>query len=320
MGDIYVGARREIALVKESTRGTAESISAGSAIPHKGYDFMPKKESVERVPGIGHIAHKRETELVKEFCQGGIPIDLTAEKAGDIANMVMGQAPDSSSDEGGGYYLHTWSLFNSNQHLAYTVGVKDPQYGTFRAARGMLNQLSLSVSPDDYVQAVIDLMADKAADNTFTPSYLSSDEFYKPQQVEVKFASSYAGLGAASETLLENFNMTINKNTAFVWVAGQTNPKDIVNQRISITGDFELPYEDTTFRTLALGDGVKAMRITITHGSYYIQFDFPLVDFGEWTDEPDLEAYIKEGIEWSANYDSTNGLIIMKVKDTSSSH
>jgi len=264
---VYIGAKKEIALSKETTRGTLVSASAGDWIPHNGFGFSPLTEKVQRTPGMGHISTSREEEYIREYTAGSLPMDLSVEVAGDVANLIMGQAPDSDTPAGD-YYVHAWTLANNNEHVSYTASVVDPIYGDWRAARTMLNTAALSIVPDAYVTCDLDLMAQKAADTTLSPSYSTTNEFYKPQQVVVKFADAYGDLDAASETQLTNFNITINKNCDYVWVSGDTEPKDIVNQRIEVTGDFELPYESSTFRALGLGDGIKAMQMTLTHGSY----------------------------------------------------
>lgn len=316
---VYIGAKKEIALTKETTRGTLVAAGAGDWIPHNGFGFNPLTEKVQRTPGMGHISESREEEYIREYSAGSLPLDLSVEFAGDLTNMIMGQAPDTSTPDGD-YYDHVWSLANNNEHVSYTASVVDPIYGDWRAARTMLNSANLTIVPDAYVTCELDLMAQKAADTSLTPSYSTTNEFFKPQQVEVKFADTYAGLGAASETQLTNLNITVNKNCEYVWVSGDTEPKDIVNQRIAVSGDFELPYESTTFRALGLGDGIKAMQLSLTHGSYVFTIKLPAVTFNSWNDGEDVASYMPETISFMAHHDDTSGLIVMEVTDKTASH
>jgi hypothetical protein len=316
----YVGARSEIAFTKEGTRLTAAAAQSGNWKPHEGYEFKPVVEKVERVSGMGDITQLRAEDITGEYAEGTVPLILSTEFVGDFANMIMGQAP-TSSDAGGGNYSHAWTLANRNDHLTYTVSTYDPMAGSKKYAGGLLNSATIEMAPEDYVRATLEMIAMKEATASLTPAYSTTDTFFRPTHAAIKYATAYAGLGAAAEVTLSALTLNINKNASRYMVLGSTEPADNANGRISITGSLTLAYENTDFRTIALANTSEALQIVLTSGADVFTIELPLCTFGDWSKTPDLDNYMTNTINFKATGgDATNGLIKIAVTDQSATH
>ena len=64
--------------------------------------------------------------------------------------------------------------------------------------------------------------------------------------------------------------MTINKNVEDWLNLGSSEPTDIVNKALSVTGDLELLFDDTTIRGYVLDGTQKACLITIQNSDVLI--------------------------------------------------
>lgn len=319
MAQRYVAARKEIAFTKEGTRGSGETVQSGQWFPHEGYDFKDIAEKIDRTSATGDINQLKESKVSKEYAQGAVPMKMSVEFAGILANMVMGQAPSTS---GSGTYTHAWtSRANNNAHVSYTVTRKDPIAGVFKHALGMLNTLAMDITPDDYINLALDMWAKKGSVVSASSSYSTTDTFFLPKQVSIKFADTYAGLGAASATPMSNITLNVAKNLSYDFVVGSTEPADIVNGRMALNGSFTLPYTDTTFRDLGLGDGTKAMAIIVSDGTNSMEIELPTVNFREPDEDDDNDAYMLNTVVFNAtSEDATNGLVKMEVVNGVSSY
>lgn len=309
MAEAFVGARKQIALAKETVRGTKASPASGKWLAHEGFEFSPKIQKVENTSGSGSIVGRNQAHIIQEWSEGTIPLILSEENAGDILNLVFGAAPNTT---GSSTYTHAYTLANENDHVTYTVAVVDPVAGSFSHARGMLNTATFEMSPDQYVKVGLDMIAGKqTTESAYTPAYSTTDVLFRPSTIAVKFAANYAGLGAAAAiTTISNITLNFNKNAVPVWRLGSTEVEDIVNQRITINGDISFKYDVTTFRALGLAETSNAMQIVLTNSTHSLTIELPSADFQDWSHEVDNDGYMVQTLGFNANYlDKTNGFV-----------
>lgn len=302
----YVGARKEIALTKETTRGTAESHSSGDWQPHSEFDFGPKTEVVVDDAGRGRIESRSQSHVIHEWSDGSIPIYITNENTVAISELIFGGDASGSGTSGDPY---AWTLTNTNEHQAYTVHVYDPVKGYLQYPLGMADTVEMEFIHDDYVMVTLGMIAGKEESGSGSSAYSTTEDIFRPEHITIKIADTYAGLGGASAIALQSLNLSINKNVVPFWKLGSTEPDNIINQRIEVSGDFETLYSDNTYRALGLGDGTKAMQIVADDGSKSITIELPRVEFENWNDAEANDSYMTETIEFNAERDDTNGLI-----------
>lgn len=316
----HVGARREIALTKETTRGTAVAPASGDFILHNAHTLMPQVEKAEHTGGNGTINQFHAADVIREWSQGTIPMVMEEHKLGTLGNLIMGVAPSTT---GSGPYTHAWAaLEQTNAHLSHTVSITDPVAGDLRAAYGMASTINITASRDDYVMADLEMICGKLGTTTYTPSYPSTNiEYFRPQDITFKVEDAYGDLAGGTGIDVQNINMVINKNVDPYYVLGSTEMADNVNQRVEIRGDFTLGFEAATYRTLGLGDTRKAISFNLTNGDYEFTIELPTVYFKDWNETADLDAYVTETISFNAtDEDATNGYIKMEVIDQTATH
>jgi hypothetical protein len=102
------------------------------------------------------------------------------------------------------------------------------------------------------------------ATTSSTPAYVAESPFLATH-VTVKFADTTAALATASATAVRAVNLTINKNVEDWLNLGSSEPADIVNKALSVTGDMELLFDDVLTRDYVLNGTKKACLITINN-------------------------------------------------------
>jgi hypothetical protein len=298
----YEGRLKEIAFTEETTRGTAESTSSGDWRAHEGFDYGPVVDKVVDEGAVGEIGVRRDSEVLREYSQGSVPMILHGDFLTDLNVMLMGD--DGTAGD--------WDLVQTNSHQSYTVSVIDPVKGDIAYPNAMLNSLSVEVAEDNYVMATLDLLGGKEESAALTSSYTapSSDGKFVVTDLTLKVEDAYGDLAAASGVAFKSLNINFEKNCEFDWDNSGSAPADIHNQDFAASGDLTFKYQDTTYRSLGLGSGKKAIEISMTDGSFTWTIQLPSVDFSEWNDSEDNSAYMTETVTFNADgEDTSNGTI-----------
>lgn len=102
-----------------------------------------------------------------------------------------------------------------------------------------------------------------------TPTYLTTgDDPMLISRASVKIAADVASLSGASKIPVQNFKLTIDKNLEQIFSTMSSTAEALEfatqhNKQFAIKGDFEIVYNDTTYRSLALAGTKQAIEIQI---------------------------------------------------------
>ena len=300
MANEHIGARQEIAFKVETNRGTKVDPSTGEWYPHTGQGFIPQVEFIPDNSGMGRIEGVNTENVAKEYSQGTVTMKLYDSFLTPLNRMIFGQADTAG----------TYTILNDNLHNSFTIATSDPVEGDNTYALGMLNTCTISCNTDDYVNLSMEFIAKKETAATLTPSYSTTAKLFTPKNVTFGYATNYAGLSSATAMKVKNFQLNIEKNLSIDWVNGSTEPDDIQNGRMNVTGDITLTYDSSTYRDFALTDTAKAFQITLNNGVKTWVIQFPSVLFKGWNRSTDLDGIVTETFGFTANYaDRTNGLM-----------
>jgi hypothetical protein len=301
MANEHIGARQEIAFKVETTRGTKVDPSTGEWYPHTGQGFIPVTELVTDNSGLGRIEGVNTEDVAKEYSQGTVTMRLYDSFLTPLNRMIFGQADTAG----------TYTIANTNIHNTYTIATADPVEGDNTYALGMLNTCTISCNTDDYVNLSMEFIAKKETAATLTPSYSTTAKLFTPDNVTFGYATNYAGLSSPTAMKVKNFQLNIEKNAVIDWALGSTEPDDIQNGRLSITGEITATFDATTYKDFAAADTAKAMQITMNNGVKSWVLKFPSVLFQNWNRSTDLDGIVTQTFGFTANYaDETNGVMI----------
>lgn len=303
----FVGRRGQLGVAIEATRGTP--VSPTFWVPVATMSFFDRTETAREEQGQGVIADSDSNYVTIKMGEGEVEAQLYDKAMGVILAGVAGASPSSS---GGPPYTHTYTLSNTNQHKSLSLYWKDPDR-SYMFPLSMISTYQLTVEPAGLVNHTIGFMSKTARDWTSqTASYTSLGSKWLHQHCSVKFASSVAGLSAATAVSLKSLELNINKNTLFDNVIGTVEPEDILNQQFSVEGNIELNLEDSTYRGYMLDGTYRAMEIKLNGGSTSIlTIQCPRVDFTEWEPDYTLNEIAKQTVQFKCNYDQANAADII---------
>lgn len=302
MANEHVGARQEIAFAVETERGTKVDPTTSEWYPHTGQGFVPVVEFVTDNSGMGRIEGVLTEDIAKEYSQGTVSMRLYDSFLTPLNRMIFGAV-------GSGTPV-AYTVENSNVHNSFTIATADPVEGDNTYAKGMLNTCTITCNTDDYINLSMEFIAEKETAATLTPSYSTSATLFTPDNVTFGYATNYAGLAAPTTMTVKNFQLNVEKNVVLNWSLGDTEPSEIENGRMSITGDITLKYNSTTYRDFALADTPKAVIIDMNNGVFSWEIKLPSAIFKGWNRSTDLDGIVEETFGFTANYDDeTNGLV-----------
>ena len=305
-----IGRLVNVGLGRESV-GRGTPAAAAFWLPKVEFDFDPKAELAVDNSGLGVIDGRSDAKVVEQLGEGsfgGVVYDKTF---GILLAACLGTWSSVGPSDSG--YTHSFTRLNSNQHPSLTIYHKD-QNVEERFPLGMLSQLSIKMALKDYVRYTAGFMSKIGVTTTGnTPSYISENAFLATHAT-IKFADTVAALGTASDVGVRAVNLTINKNVEDWQNLGSTDPADIVNKALFCSGDFELLFDDVTYRDYVLAGTKKAARLTLentdvaigtaTHPKMQITFaPLTLKDWGRGVGQDDIAS---QTIAFDGNFGFTS--------------
>lgn len=320
-----IGRRFSVGLGKETTRGTA--VSAAFWIPKTSVSVDDRINYATHDASIGVIEDAIGQDTTGKYSEVTIEGNVYDKSFGLIALGTFG-SETSSTLVATGVYDHLFAVAQSAQHASLTVAAVDPNGGSgLRYALAMVDQTDLAFEVDKYFTYSTKLRANANASGSNTASF-TAENLFRPQDGIVKFASSLAGLSAASAIAVKKGTLSIKKNVEDDFIIGSVVAADRLNKEFSVEGSLEMFYDSRTdIDTNLLGDVAQAMRIQFINTSVTIgassnptiTFDMARVKFQEISRKIDNAGIISLTIKFKAFYSQTDtSMISCTIRNTQS--
>lgn len=261
-----IGRLHSFAIGTETTAGTAGTIDAW--IPLESGNLKPIVEVIKDESGFGNIASPADAHMAKvssEFAAKGI---VRPTSFGWILLTTLGTSGTATLVETG-VYSHAFTVANTNSHPSFTI-IHDDQTQEEQATYHMVDSLTITGEIGQYVKFDLKSKGRLQTSTTGnTPTFLTTGENpFLVSKASIKFATDVAGLSGASKVACQNFKITIDKNLEqiFSTMSSTTEGTDFAsqhNKNLNVKGDFEIVYNDSTFKTLALAGTKQAIEIQV---------------------------------------------------------
>lgn len=310
----YIGRLVNVGLARESSRGTP--VAAQFWMPKNGVAFFDRVSKETSGLNYGTIGDAAQAYKKQEWGEGSIDSELNDRAFGLVLYALFGSLSTAGPSDSA--YTHTFSILGSAQHTALTITLADPDR-TDQYSLAMLDSFQLDVKPDEIVKFTATFKSRSGRQvAAAAPSYATAFNKFLGRHAHVKIASAVGGLAAATELSLKSFQLKVNKNLVMNQVMGTIWPEDILNQKIEITGSFELDLDDQTYRNLMLNGTYQALRLQITNSDVLIgassrpdfKIDLARVHFEEWEPTRDNDALVTQKISFRALYDVTTSTTV----------
>lgn len=258
MPDI-IGRNIEAGVSLESSRGVAES-TVSKWMRNVSCSIVERAEHAVDDTTRGRLEDSDGRRVVKQWIEGDIEGIVHADALGYLLKSLYGTV--NSVVVSGSVKDHTFTLLQSIQHPTLSLFVKDGSVQQKVYKGGMIRNFELNAAVDNFVRFKAALQAISGASNGASPSYGTEYDFIG-KDITLKFASSVAGLGAATAIKAKDLNLVWDTGLIVDHVFGAYAPNDILNSKMSIEGEFTVNYGDNTYKDLYLGDSDQVCQITI---------------------------------------------------------
>ena len=307
----FIGRKLNIGIGKETVRGTAATIAFW--LPKMDVSIDEKVEQVVNEASIGTIADSEKVETTSLASEGSITGRIEQTTHGLILKALFGGETSTAVAGDATVYDHLFTVDETAQHPSLTIGVSSPNE-TGAASRaytlGMIDSYDFSAEIGKYPTYKLGFRANTSAVATLTPTYTTETAFL-PQDGIVKFASTLAGLTAASAIVLKKASISIKTNTEDDIVLGSVTPADRLNKQYAVEGTLELLYTDRTYIDTDYVAGlVQALRISLVNADVTIgttsrptiTFDFAKVYLTEVARKIGNDDIVSQTLKFKAVY------------------
>ena len=206
-------------------------------------------------------------------------------------------------------YKHSFTLQNDNCHQSYSAVtiVWTTQNLTLY---NLLDNIEIKAEVWGMVEFSSLYKWQEVNSTTGKTASYTNENYFKVANMHVKFADSVTNLDSATDTVLQNINLSFNKNVMQLYKVWSYSPNSIHNQQFWVTWDMEMMADSSTFKDYVTSWTTRAMRITIQWDSLLwateypeLSFTFSLVSFEEWDRATDNNAILTQTVGFWCWYD-----------------
>lgn len=255
-----IGKQIEAGLSIEGTRG-ASPASTSKWVKNVDFNVVAMAEKVVDDNSFGRIEGSEGQRTAQKWYEGDISGILHADAIGYFFNNIYG-AVSTTTVVSNEVYSHEFTVNNDIENETLSIYAKDGDVKQKVYSGAMVDTLEVSASVDDYARFTASMIAQTESSNSNTPSYDTEYDFIG-RDITIKVADTEAGLSSANAQKAKNVSVTFNNGGIRDHTFGSRNPDNVYNSDHMIEGDFELNYEDDTFRDLWQGEDYKYMQIQI---------------------------------------------------------
>lgn len=305
-----IGRLTKIMIGRETVRGTVAAQEY--AVPVSTLDIDDKPEYIDNDSGFGDINEFNDSDINTNHAEGGYEGKVYDNVLGAELRATFGQAPVTTAVPGQtGVYQHDFSVANNNSHDSLTIFTKETG-ATGAFALAMIDTFKITAALDQFLTRSVAVQAKASAAYTPSaePAYVRGNRFMA-KNINVKQATSKAGLDAASALKLTAFEVEFAKNLDVQYVFGSVQPDDIQNQQFNVSGSMEKrkDSDDATWRTALLAGTPRAVRfeaintaVTIgTSANPTLRVELPNVVYKENSRNRDNNAVTTESVSFQGN-------------------
>lgn len=204
----FIGRKIEIGIGSEAIRGTA--VAPSYWLSSINADIDDKFDQVTDEESMGIIEDANDLKISKKYAEGTIGGYLSDISFGLILKATLGTDTKTTHAGETTVYDHTFSLLESCQHPTLTLEAKNPAQ-QLKFANAVVQSLDIKAELGKFVEFTTKVMAQTGVTSANTPSYPTEHNFMA-KDVTVKFATTQAGLDAASAINVKNVEITFEKN------------------------------------------------------------------------------------------------------------
>lgn len=310
----------------ESAAARGTGVTPSIWIPARspsGTKVVQDKTLLRETRGSGVMSYA--SEVTEKRAEGDLEFNLRVNSIGWIFQSLFGSSASvAKSAPNAAVYDHTFSvLLNNPQHPTLTLGLRQPNIQDYEYPMATVNSLEIRTPVDDLVNATVGFIAKTENEHAaYTVSFSDTvDRYFRNQDVTIKIASNVAGLAGASALSVKEFSLSMNNNARPNRNIGSTTPSDILAMLMEITGSMTLDYTAKTYHDAFVAGTYYAMSITFartdvtigTSANPTLVITLPKISFEDYTPDRPLDDIVRDEIEFTAHYDSTEAKAITAV-------
>jgi len=304
-----IGRRTQIAIGREEAAyGTKSSQIVDIPVQEISVDLtkdvLLNDQAYARIEDnqIGSAIGKKTAEVTISGITSG-------ELIGQFLKAAFGTLVTGAATPVAGAETHTFTAEQTNDADSYSIIYKDGNDAK-QILGAVLSRLEINIVTGEWVNYSATFIGIFPADATETITPLT-EELFTASHAVCKIATLVGGLAAASAVPLETGTIVIEKNTEAHFTWGSHDVSKVHNKQLSITADFELLYDDSSYFDDFDQHTVMAMSITLTTDAFItgttpfsLAITIPTYQISEFSNPRPLDELVRQSFSIKAEYDT----------------
>lgn len=287
---------------------------------------VPVRETrATKMPSIG-------SEIVQKSGGGALEFNARVISLGYILKSLLGSVSSGAVAAQAGAYDHVFTLLaNEPEHPTLTGALSQPGAAQdYQFVRMLITALTLNWPIDDLLNGSFEFIAESENPvSAYTPSFTTTDHYFRPQDTTVKLAANLAGLAGATAMKVREASLDLSNNGRLLQHLGDVEGDAAVTGDFEVSGEFSVDYADATLHDVFTANTYKALSIksenqaqTIGVSTYpAITIELPRITFESYDADRPIDDIVSEGIGFAGHYSISDSLgIRITLRNTQASY
>lgn len=294
-----IGKNRTFGIKKEAVRGTAET-SGVNFIPVEVIDPNFNVEQITDESASGTLADASDMITVGKIGSINISLKGGLVSLGHLLRAVAGQEPVFTA---GTPNLHTFEMSNDPTQDSFTIldanPIQDKAYPL-----GLLEKFSISLAQKSLPQFEATFKS-KAPVKVNIGESTTEEEILLHTGFEFRYGTDITTISTNDKICVRDFNITQEKATIEDQCVSSSEPNDITNGLISVTGNFEVAFENTDYEDDFMAETQKAIQIVIAGATAGegLTINLPKVKLSTLANSSEANEIVTQKIEYKGLLD-----------------
>jgi hypothetical protein len=314
---VFIGRKELIGVGIEATPGTGVAPQAWQRLLALTLD--PNTTVIENTRAMGRIETNNDSAVTEQWVEGSINAKITDFVFGYFLLNFFGTVNAALHSGETTIYDNTFTLNQSNITPSLTLS-RVNSVNPRRFPMVTQSDLEIDVKQNDWAQFTSTVMGLQGATASDTTALVTEHEFTS-KHVNIKVASTQAGLTSATALQLKSLKMKLSKKVDRFTPLGTVTPVSFDNESVSVSGTIVLRYTDHTLEDLGYANTAQFMSIdmkntdttvgTATNPELYFQLD--QARLAPITLDNNLDQVLSQTINFTGELNMSTGSMIKAV-------
>ena len=266
-----IGQQVEVAIVKETVRGTIEAPSTGDWVPRGGLDISQIKETYDVEANIGAMVIKQDIQAVQFENEITITMPLDRIFSGIALAGMYGSISKTADTPESGVNTFDYSILNTGLVPTYTIHII---WGTDKQRSyplGIISNVSIGVNTEGVPEISMTFLTAKSSSTSALSATYATNSYFSLVDANFYMPETYADLATALAIDVSDVSVEFTRDPKRLKYIGSDTHSNVLAADFEVTMSVSKDFNEETFKS---GDSAYIIDEYLDHATRAARLEF----------------------------------------------